>query len=609
MLAVGLAIMAVSAFFLVREGGSGVGSSGPIGRITFRYRVAQRRASDRVVWDDVRPGSALYNNNFVRTDRGSEAIVELDNGTRIELDPDSMVVLQIKRGRTSIDLHRGSVSVNSADGREDVLLTASGRSLRLDRGQARVERAGSGLLVEAGRGRVLYEDSGSERELAPGSMHILDSTGVRSQPLLLGQALPEHGHRFFTNEGTATVEFAWEGSLRQLEVARDRKFKKQLTLIAVQGRRASLRLPDGIYYWRARSAEHVSESRKFRVVRLLPLVLQSPEPDARRGTPADRIALWFGWNAHRLADGYRLQIASDPTFATVAAERSLGTNGGSLALGFGTWYWRVKTRPSLPGSQVTSETRRLDIVPQLMVNPPRLIGPGPTYSLAPGERSPPFSWTSDAPSAASELVVARDAGFAAVVFRGPALGGFVRPRTDLPLGTLYWRIIDRYTGRRDALVSETGSVHLTRADRRAASPEGAAIRTPEVTRRPAKKDDPTTARVDPGPALAPRLLFPRPASSVDMTTRDSITFRWTPSAGAASYNVRLRRGGRNIFEGSTRSTTLRFSDLSKLDTGEFEVEVEAVSAAPRGSAVSKSKFRITLAETLEKPELDIKHGK
>ena len=616
-LVVGLAVIATSGFLFVRESAQGDSKVQPIGRITFRYRVAQRRASDRVVWDDVRPGSVLYDNNFVRTDSGSEAIVELDNGTRIELDPDSMIVLQKARGGTSIDFQRGSVSVNSA-GRGGMHLTAGGRLLRFDSGQARVTHVGGGLEVTTVRGRVLLEQNGKDLELAPGSGHRLEAKGVSSRPVLLGQALPEDSHRFFTNEGTARVEFSWDGPLGQLEVARDRRFAIGRRLLVAKERRATLDLADGIFYWRTRTGNRVSEERKLRVVRLPPLLLQRPQADAVLETPASRRAVWFSWDVHSLADGYRLQIASDSTFSRVISERALHSNGGSLALRAGTYHWRVVTVPTLPGSEVTSSVRRLSVEQRATVRPPKLLGPASPYALLPGEQSPAFSWISDDPAAASELVVARDAAFTDIVLRSPAAGGRFRPSASLPAGRLFWRIIDRYEGRKGEFSSEAKVVEVTAgalpssAAAGKAEAAGPSPNTALPNRERADKTGPVlTERTqsvvqDTGPLAAPKLVFPKPNSAVDMTTRDSITFRWTTSVGAIGYRLQLRRAGRALFEARTETPSLRFSDLSKLDTGEFEVEIEALAAEPARSTKSTHRFRITLSETLEKPELDIK---
>ena len=73
------------------------------GFITFKYKVAQRKFPSRMIWEDVEQMLPIYNKDSIRTDVLSEAIVTLNNGVKIELDPDSMFVLNIHD--KTVDVH------------------------------------------------------------------------------------------------------------------------------------------------------------------------------------------------------------------------------------------------------------------------------------------------------------------------------------------------------------------------------------------------------------------------------------------------------------------------------------------------------------------------
>ena len=47
----------------------------PIATITFKYRTAQRKFLDRVVWDRLRQNSPVYNGDIIHTAELSEATV------------------------------------------------------------------------------------------------------------------------------------------------------------------------------------------------------------------------------------------------------------------------------------------------------------------------------------------------------------------------------------------------------------------------------------------------------------------------------------------------------------------------------------------------------
>ncbi len=597
-LAVGLAIMAGGILSLLLDQAVGDGEERKVGRVTFRYRVAQRRASDRVVWQDVRPGSLVYDNNFVRTDRLSEAIVELENGTRVELDPDSMIVIQLDRGRPALELRRGSIAVDNTGGR-GAAVKAGGHRLRLDGGHARITATESGAVVETRRGRVVQEEAGRERELDAGGAHLLaQGKPAQRSALLLGQALPEDSHRIFTANITARVEFSWDANLPELEIALDRDFTLGARRWTTQGRRLGVELPDGVYYWRVRGGQQTSERRKFRVVRLPPLVLVAPENAARLMAAGTELPLHFSWQEFSLASGYRVQLSATPEFRN-PIERSLRATGTTLPVRVGSWYWRVVAEPSLPGSGTTSEVRRLVLEQKATVRAPRLLEPRSRARLAVGA-STVFTWSSDEREAISELQIATDPQFGNVVLRAQTGAGFLRHGNALPAGRFYWRVVDRYAGRPEALTSDVAMFEISEAQPRIASAKETAPTESGVPKSALPK---STGPVAPG---VPRIVSPANGSTIDMSARDHLPLRWTAATGAARYRVRLLRSGRVVFQSETAAVALRVTDLSLLDTGDFEVQVEARGAGKGPSTVARSRFRITLSETLDKPEFDLK---
>ena len=57
----------------------------PIATITFKYKTAQRKLLERLVWDRLRQKSPLYNGDTVHTSDASEATVTFTDGNKIEL--------------------------------------------------------------------------------------------------------------------------------------------------------------------------------------------------------------------------------------------------------------------------------------------------------------------------------------------------------------------------------------------------------------------------------------------------------------------------------------------------------------------------------------------
>lgn len=632
----GLSVIAAVSLVMFYEGRQAQEESAPVGVITFRYKVAQRRSASRVIWEDVEPGSNVFNNNFVRTDRESEAVVQLANGTRIELDPDSMVVLQLQGDRAEISFERGSIVVRGSDGVGQTLLKTKHGTVGLQQGSARLTVAKDALQIAATSGSVNWQQGQHSQRIEPGVRATISASGVSRARLLLAQALPEDNHKFFSVQPSVEVQFSF-GNASVLQVASSRDFSDLLRSVSSPDGSAKLTFAPGIYYWRTVRNGEGSEVRKFRIVSVPVLALLGPADGTRVATVSASRALWFRWQSHPLAAGYSLELSSEADFAKVSATRHLTTSGGSLAVGQGKWYWRVRTKPSLPGSAVTSEVRQLVIERAQKVAAPRLLTPDNSSELT-ARREVSFGWQSAEESADSELQIATDPGFTTRVFTKQVRGGYHRAELHKLVGAYYWRIVDRYAGRSGNWTSEVFrfSVRpqdaLLKADTKpgdgsapagegsgagAATQSGNASATspPGPTSiRPSRASGPRPAPVAAGQApgiakakdlAAPQWIFPRAGGVIDMTTRENIPFRWSRVTGAVRYQFRLSRGAKVIYAADSKTNSHVFDDLGRLDTGSFACEVDAVDQNGK-VATARANFRITLSQTLEKPELNIK---
>ncbi len=66
-----------------------------------------------MIRQDVEQNFPIFNQDSVRTDELSEAIVTLKSGTKFELDPRSMIVIHLKEGDELLKLEEGSVKLQT----------------------------------------------------------------------------------------------------------------------------------------------------------------------------------------------------------------------------------------------------------------------------------------------------------------------------------------------------------------------------------------------------------------------------------------------------------------------------------------------------------------
>ncbi|MCB1168402.1 MAG: hypothetical protein KDK33_19765, partial [Leptospiraceae bacterium] len=99
-------------------------------------------------------------------------------------------------------------------------------------------------------------------------------------------------------------------------------------------------------------------------------------------------------------------------------------------------------------------------------------------------------------------------------------------------------------------------------------------------------------------------IYPGPGATIDMSNKDSILFRWTAMPGVQTYLFRMYRNDAILMETSLSRPYLNFTELTLLDTAWFEWSVEPIFGDGKSGSGFQQKFRITLSQTLEKPELE-----
>ena len=86
----------------------------PIATITFKYKTAERKFMDRVIWDRLRQNSPVYNGDTIHTADISEATIWFEDGTTLDLAENTMAqVFLHDDGTLGADLEFGDANVDS----------------------------------------------------------------------------------------------------------------------------------------------------------------------------------------------------------------------------------------------------------------------------------------------------------------------------------------------------------------------------------------------------------------------------------------------------------------------------------------------------------------
>ncbi|TGK42685.1 hypothetical protein EHQ12_04870, partial [Leptospira gomenensis] len=367
---VGLAsfvVLSISLFLFWKEGAvdSDWGKKERVGNITFKYRTAQRKLSDRMIWQDVEQNFPIFNHDSVRTDELSEAVVTLVSGTKLELDPRSMIVIHLKEDEEMFELEEGSLKVLSS---KPVRLVSGKTELKaVEQSMFRItrsEKTGENL-IEIDKGNLGWIRADKDVETIKEGHNVRIYEGDLN-PIAKTWELtePPDNHRIFPESGEAKVGFRWKANSKNpsviLEVALSRDFHPLILKKEFKGENFEAGLPEGIYYWRLSSADrkNFSSVRKFRILPNPPVTLLFPLKNTNlEGNQLQS----FRWKPSRLATGYILEISESSDFKTNPKRLTVFKTSISIPLSEGKYHWRVRSFSSLPGTESVSEIRSFQV--------------------------------------------------------------------------------------------------------------------------------------------------------------------------------------------------------------------------------------------------------
>jgi hypothetical protein len=422
----------------------------PAGVITFKYKAAQRRFTDRVLWDRLKRESPVYDGDFIRTADLSEATITFAGGAEVALAENSLVRLHLDNRSARVGISGGGVSVNTVNAASDLSL-ASGDSL------VRVE---TGAVVSAGM------DGGGFRFRV-----------VEGNASFTGETLPVEGLALYPrpaarliNPGPEklTVTFRWDRTKLdpeepvRLELAGDRNFSRVVFAEDFTGDSAGAELAGGSYFWRVFAAGGGPPSSldtfSFKVIDAPPLVLVAPVEDYQYRFRVKRPTVRFQWREQDEAASYLLEAADNPEMLNpVLVSEAEGTSLYSSELGPGTWYWRV--RPVFPagygGNAGQGKPASFRIIQSGDLEPPELQNPGDRalVNVAANRGNLYFSWRSEAEAQSYRIRISENRDLGNPIIAETVKDNFYvyrRGRDAIRPGEYFWAVVQTDTEGNDS---------------------------------------------------------------------------------------------------------------------------------------------------------------
>ncbi|MBL8019516.1 MAG: FecR domain-containing protein [Leptospirales bacterium] len=459
-----------------RSGGSGEA----IGTITFKHRVAQRKFDNQVIWDDLDMETVLYNRDSIRTADLSEAVITLKDGTKIQLDESSMIILNITDKSADINFAYGSVQAKreTKEGEEVAALnirTQDNKVISIQNSDVKLSKTGDeDLALTVQRGEANVQTANGQTQKVEKDQKATISNEISVKKVLLRPIAPGDGSRAFITENQKTFEFSWVQPAEAVtfELATDRGFGRVISRSTLTGDRTAVALGDGSYFWRlsARDARtgavDFSDARRFTVIRNAPSGMLSPIDGARFDYVTEEPLITFAWSKSELASGYKLEIARDAGFGNMVSSTDTSSTSIAKKLGAGTYYFRVTTVSEQAGA-VSGPALSLVVGKKEKITPPQPLRPA-------GERigrvllekeGLPFAWNTNRDIRSTQLQISTTENFSNTVYSGSSETNFLNVKQSLKEGRYFWRLqgLDRSGNPTD--YSATQSFFVTEAEK------------------------------------------------------------------------------------------------------------------------------------------------
>jgi hypothetical protein len=361
-----------------------VGTSAVVATVKNAHGEVQVRAAQTLGWRRLLRGDEVHESDSVFVAPGAAAALAFTDGSTLDLDEKSLVVVESIRLETrEVTLKQGSVSGVAGD-LGLALVTAAGVAALPPRSEATFEIAGGQLEVAVRRGeaRLRTVEGGKvrvgqgDRARAGGERPI---EALPKWPVALVELAPNARRRVGSGEG---VGLRWQGAIpdgARVQLASDRLFAFVVEeLDASAGAASPAKLSPGVTWWRVVDAvgRPLSEARRFTSVDDVAPALLAPVEGEVVLVPEGQYAR-FTWTPLAGVTRYRFELSAARDFASVAVSESVSGSGvrWQPSLAEGDWFWRVSAADGEPLGSTPSPPQKFRLIRKALPSAPELFKP------------------------------------------------------------------------------------------------------------------------------------------------------------------------------------------------------------------------------------------
>ena len=427
----------------------------PIGKILVSDNNVKRKSENENLWQESKRNDAVYNNDSIRTGSNSEAVIQLNDKSIIEVQSNSLIVLQKKSENFKIDFKTGDVKTKTESNqlqiqiKDSVINTkASELSLKTDTKQ------NTQIRLQTGQAKIQENKSGKSIELEKSKEVEITNTG-KTQSFVHHISLntPADESIIYDPNKEILFPFTWliNNDLIQsenFEISTSPNFEKNLTIKRSTHLAIEAPIKKGINYWRVSAQVKNTDGKienvfsKVRSIQLLDdhrIKLLEPEQLSLVSLNPGQENIDFKWSSNLEAKTYLLEISKSSDFKIIYKTLSLSEQQTSLKqMPDDLYYWRVSAFSAENKILAKSSSQQFQLKSR-MPNFPILEKP---KNLSKWVLPSPvvFSWQIYTEAKKYKLQIASDLSFKNLIYEKDSLEN----QTTWPweaLGNYYWRVL------------------------------------------------------------------------------------------------------------------------------------------------------------------------
>jgi len=375
----------------------GDSESDVIAYIATTKKEIHRKGSNNALWEPAEELDRLRSGDSVRTSGDSEARIQFYQSQRyIDLEADSMIVIQKQESEINLELLEGSLFVNGVDkasgsgaaepSKSTLTLKSQGGKVDLSKSTAQLSGSSKDkvdLKVIKGSAQFI-KTSGKSETIQEGKVGGIGKSGMQVNAEKIKIMSPDNSKPYFTNALSPTpIIIKWSGFPTKakitLESGTNRK-KLEPTLTEKKSfDQLSIIWKPGVYYWKLKASDpdtkaDLGESSIYKtdVIGRFPPTPIAPEPNFVLQTrkPTENITL--RWNTPQEYKDVLVELQNDRTKQNIFGKRLPSSVDAQDIpnLPLGTYSWKLTAFPADGSEPLKSPDYRFYINEKKLVKIP-----------------------------------------------------------------------------------------------------------------------------------------------------------------------------------------------------------------------------------------------